>query len=80
MPLGSDASPGAGSPAAARGQIIRDCRRELRGKTVPLGHKEPVSRYAQSGVMVKAAPASAFVMTESEFLLEFLVIPFDHVT
>jgi hypothetical protein len=27
--------------------------------------------------MVKAAPASAFVMTESEFLLEFLVIPFD---
>ena len=27
--------------------------------------------------MVKPAPASAFVMTESEFLLEFLVIPFD---
>ncbi len=27
--------------------------------------------------MVKTAPASPFVMTESEFLLEFLVIPFD---
>ena len=27
--------------------------------------------------MVKAAPASAFVMTQSEFLLEFLIIPFD---
>ena len=32
MPLGSDASLGAGTPAAARGLIVRDCRRGLRGK------------------------------------------------
>jgi hypothetical protein len=30
--------------------------------------------------MVKAAPASAFVMTQSEFLLEFLIIPFNDPT
>jgi hypothetical protein len=47
------------------------------GKTAPFGHQEPIGSYAQGGVMVKSAPASPFIMTETQFLLEFFIIPLD---
>src|SRR4029077_6109354 len=45
------------------------------GKTVPLGNQEPVSSDAKCRMMMKTAPASAFVMSQSQFLLEFLIVP-----
>jgi hypothetical protein len=44
------------------------------GKTAPFGYQEPVSRNAEGGMMMKAAPTSSFVVAQSEFLLEFLVV------
>ena len=42
-----------------------------------LRNEKAVGRNAQGGVMVKAPPAPALVMRETELLLEFLVVPFD---
>jgi len=77
MPLGSEASPVAGSPAPVRALIVRERRPARRGKTVPLGYQEPIRGNAQSGVMMEAAPAASLIMAQSEFLLQLLVIPFD---
>jgi hypothetical protein len=44
------------------------------GKTAPFGHQEPIGRDAEGSVMVKTAPASSFIMSQSEFLLQFLVV------
>src|ERR1035438_397948 len=54
-------------PAAGRG-----------GKTTPLGHKEAIGRNTECGVMMKAAPAAAFEVTQAKFLFQFLIIAFDH--
>ena len=48
------------------------------GKTVPLGHQEPISRDAQRGVMVEPSPVAALEVPEPEFLLEFFIVPFDN--
>ena len=48
------------------------------GKTVPLGYQEPISCDAECGVMMKSAPASPFIMTETQFLLQFLVVPLNN--
>jgi hypothetical protein len=42
-----------------------------------LGDQEAVSRDAQRGVMMKAAPAAALVVVEPGFLFEFLIIALD---
>jgi len=47
------------------------------GKTIPFGHQEPIGRDTQSGVMMKATPTTSFVVTQTEFLLKFLVVPLD---
>jgi hypothetical protein len=47
------------------------------GKTAPFGYQEPIGRDAEGSVMVKAAPASSFVMTKSEFLLQLFVVALD---
>ena len=47
------------------------------GKTAPFGHQEPVGRDAEGSVMVKTAPASSFIVAQSEFLLQFFVVALD---
>jgi hypothetical protein len=47
------------------------------GKTVPLSNQEPVSRNAQRRVVVESAPVSAFEVSQTQLLFQFLVIPFD---
>jgi hypothetical protein len=42
----------------------------------PFGHQEPIRGDAQGGVMVKPAPVAAFIVSQAQFLLRFLVIPF----
>ena len=44
------------------------------GKTVPLSHQEPIGGDAERRMVVKAAPAAPFVVSQSQFLLEFLVV------
>jgi len=39
-----------------------------------VGHQEPVSRNAQRGVMVKAAPPPSLIVPQSELLLQILVV------
>ena len=69
---------------AAR-QVIRGKRRDLACDEVffgtdtvaggeSLGDQESVGRNAQAGMMVEAAPAASFVMTQPQFLFEFLVV------
>src|SRR5262250_2232571 len=50
------------------------------GKTAPFGHQEPIGRNAESSVVVKTAPTSSFIMSQSEFLFQFLVIALDNPT
>lgn len=40
-------------------------------------HEEPVCRDAQTGVVMESPPTSAFVVPQSEFLLEILVVALD---
>src|SRR3954471_7742029 len=40
--------------------------------------EEAVGCDAEAGMMMEAAPAAAFVVAETDLLLEFLVIPLDH--
>ena len=47
------------------------------GKTVPLGHQEPISRNAQRGVMVESAPVATFKVPQPQLLFQLLIIPFD---
>ena len=51
-------------------------RREPRGKTAPFGHQETIGRDTEGSVVVKAAPASSFVMPQAEFLFPLLIIAF----
>jgi hypothetical protein len=39
------------------------------GKTAPFGYQEPISRNTESGMMMKTAPASAFIVSQPKFLL-----------
>lgn len=41
------------------------------------GKQEAVGSDAQAGMVMKPAPATAFVVVKSEFLLEFLVVTFN---
>jgi hypothetical protein len=43
------------------------------GKKAPIGYQEPIGRNTKGSVMMKTAPASSFVMTQSQFLLQFLI-------
>ena len=47
------------------------------GKTAPFGHQETIGRDTEGSVVVKPAPASAFVMPQAELLFQLLVIAFD---
>jgi hypothetical protein len=47
------------------------------GNRLPLGHQEPISRDTQRGMMMKATPASPFKVTETNLLLEFLIVTLD---
>src|SRR5215472_7125016 len=40
------------------------------GKTVPLGHQEPISRDAQRGVMVESAPVATFEVPQPQLLFQ----------
>src|SRR5215213_1777328 len=52
-------------------------RRRLRGNPRPFGDQEGIGGKAQGGVMVEAAPAASFVMSEAQFLFQLLVIALD---
>ena len=41
------------------------------GKTAPFGYQEPIGRDAEGSVMVKAAPASSLIMTQSDLVSDF---------
>ena len=45
--------------------------------STPLRKQESVSGNAQAGVVMKVAPAPAFIVAESQILLEILVVPLD---
>src|ERR1700680_1799644 len=47
------------------------------GKTVPLGHQEPISCYAECGVMVEPAPVATFKVPQSQLLFQLLIVSFD---
>src|SRR6186713_1868037 len=49
----------------------------LEGKKAPLANEEAISRDAQGGVMMEAAPTPPLKVVEAQFLLELLVVPFD---
>jgi hypothetical protein len=46
----------------------------LRGKTTSLANEEAISGDAQGGMVMKAAPAAAFVVIQTKLLFQFLVI------
>ena len=48
------------------------------GKTAPFRHQETVSRDTEYSVVVKSPPVAAFIVTQPEFLFEFLVVALNH--
>ena len=74
MPLHAHGpSPEEGIPAAVCVGVVPVSRREQRGKNGSV----PIGRSAEGGVMVKAAPAASFIVTQSEFLLQFFIVTLD---
>src|ERR1019366_6905249 len=51
--------------------------RSTGGNPLPLGDQESVGRDAQRGVVMEAAPASSFEMSEPDLLFELLIIALD---
>jgi hypothetical protein len=49
----------------------------LRGNRAPFGDQESVGSDCQRGVVMKATPASPFIMSKPEFLLQFLIVALD---
>ena len=49
----------------------------FRGGKLALDSQETVGNRAESGVVVKAAPASPFIMAEADLLLELLIVALD---
>ena len=47
------------------------------GDRTPFGDQESVGCDAERHVMVKASPASTFIVIEAQFLLEFLIVALD---
>src|SRR5580704_7924303 len=47
------------------------------GKTVPLGYEEPISCDTERCVVVESAPVATLKVPQPQFLLQFLVVPFD---
>jgi len=45
------------------------------GKTVPLGHKEPISCDTERGVVVEPAPVATFKVAQPQFLFQLFIIP-----
>ena len=70
----------AGSPAPAWGRRIQDDRRGQRGKTVPLGHQEPIGCDTKHGMVVEPAPVATFKVAQPQLLFQLLIIPFDDPT
>ena len=46
-------------------------------KKAPFGDQETIRSNAQTGVVMKAAPPSSFVMSQAKLLFEFFVVAFD---
>src|SRR5918997_3132852 len=52
-------------------------RRSRGGNPHPFGDQKAISRDAQAGMVVEAAPSAALVVPKSELLLELLIIALD---
>jgi hypothetical protein len=63
MPFGTNPVSHADGSLAATRALVQDCRSGLRGKTIPFGHQESIGRNTQGGVMMKAPPTVAFIVT-----------------
>src|SRR6185437_13778161 len=66
----------AGSITAGNGRFF-DCSGTIRsrgGNPLPLGDQKPVSCNRHRAVMVEASPGAPLIMTQADFLLEFLII------
>ena len=74
--LGGGAS---GSITFGNGKFFepRGVTRSSGGNPLPLGDQKSVGGDAQRGVVVEAAPASSFEMSEPDLLFEFLIIALD---
>ena len=71
---------GAPRGRTSRGGLGRDsCNvaRRAGEKKGSFGDQEPISGDTQGGVMMKAAPAAPFVVPQSHFLLDLLVVALD---
>lgn len=68
-----------GSGTAGNGRFLAafGTGQVLRGNSLPFGEEEAVSRYAETGVVVEASPTPALVMTKTQLLLQFAIIPFN---
>jgi len=68
-----------GSVTGGKGRLRASpgARRSLGENRLLFGDHESVGCNAETCVMVKATPSAAFVVAESDFLLEFEIIPFD---
>src|SRR6185437_2948576 len=69
----------AGSITAGNGRFF-DCSGTIRsrgGNPLPLGDQKPVSCNRHRAVMVEASPGAPLIMTQADFLLEFLIIALD---
>src|SRR6185312_12949502 len=65
----------AGSITAGNGRFF-DCSGTIRsrgGNPLPLGDQKPVSCNRHRAVMVEASPGAPLIMTQADFLLEFLI-------
>jgi hypothetical protein len=62
MPLGTDASRGAGSPAGTGAWVVPDGRHAPRGKTVSFPHQEPICGNAERGMVMETCPAAPLEM------------------
>src|SRR6185437_14381591 len=69
----------AGSITVGNGRFF-DCSGTIRsrgGNPLPLGDQKPVSCNRHRAVMVEASPGAPLIMTQADFLLEFLIIALD---
>ncbi len=47
------------------------------GKTVPLGHQEPLCGKTKRGMVMKASPAAPLEVAQAQLLFQFLVVALD---
>jgi hypothetical protein len=66
------------SGAPRGGRFDKWWRRPLRGgNRRPFGNAKAIGGDAERGVVMKAAPATTFIVSKTEFLFDVLIVAFD---